>query len=133
MMRRSRDTLALALLVVRAWMALLIFDVVRLAGFGRIHRLVDRCPVRRSVKGTLSLEEIVWAVDEACVWYVKACACLQRSVVSTWMLRRRGFYASLVIGYRPIPFESHAWVEVGGVIVNDRPQYQKAFRVLERL
>jgi hypothetical protein len=116
MMRRSRDTLALALLVVRAWMALLIFDVVRLAGFGRIHRLVDRCPV-----------------DEACVWYVKACACLQRSVVSTWMLRRRGFYASLVIGYRPIPFESHAWVEVGGVIVNDRPQYQKAFRVLERL
>jgi hypothetical protein len=48
------------------------------------------------------------------------------------MLRRHGRSASLVIGYRPVPFESHAWVELDGLVVNDRPQYQKYFRVLER-
>ena len=33
----------------------------------------------------------------------------------------------------PLPFESHAWVEVDGRVVNDRPQYQRAFTVLDRL
>ncbi len=75
----------------------------------------------------------IWAVDEACVWYVKRAPCLQRSAVATRLLRRHGVPAELVIGYRPIPFESHAWVEVGGQIVNDRPQYKKFFAVLERL
>jgi hypothetical protein len=39
----------------------------------------------------------------------------------------------VVIGFRPVPVDSHAWVEVDGKVVNDRPQYQKHFRVLERL
>jgi hypothetical protein len=59
--------------------------------------------------------------------------CLQRSMVATWLLRRHGIAAKMVIGCRPLPFESHAWVEVDGCVVNDRPQYQRAFRVLERL
>ena len=67
------------------------------------------------------------------MWYVKRAACFQRSVVATWILRRHGHAASLVIGYRPIPFESHAWVEVDGLVVNDLPQYRKAFAVLDRL
>ena len=44
-----------------------------------------------------------------------------------------GIAAQTVIGCRPLPFESHAWVEVEGQIVNDRPQYQRAFQVLDRL
>jgi hypothetical protein len=58
---------------------------------------------------------------------------LQRSVVATWLLRHHGWRAELVIGCRPLPFESHAWVEVDGQVVNDRPQYQKVFTVLDRL
>jgi hypothetical protein len=73
------------------------------------------------------------AVEEACIWYFKRAYCLQRSSVTTWMLRRRGVAAQLVIGYRPVPVDSHAWVEVDGRVVNDRPQYQKFFRVLDRL
>ena len=33
--------------------------------------------------------------------------------------RRNGIAAQLVIGCRPLPFESHAWVEVDGRVVND--------------
>jgi len=120
-------------LAVQAWLCLIAFDVSRLAGFARAHRWLahQRPRVRRRMRSTA--DDIVWAVDEACVWYVKRAACLQRSAVATWLMRRHGIDAQLVIGYRPLPFESHAWVEVDGRIVNDRPQYQKAFTVLDRL
>jgi hypothetical protein len=124
--------LRLTALTTAAWLALAAFDAVRLAGFARIHGLVRRMPVRRS-PSRVPVDDIVWAVEEACVWYVKRCPCLQRSVVATWLLRRGGAPAQLVIGYRPVPFESHAWVEVHGIVVNDRPQYRKAFRILDRL
>src|SRR5690349_17400659 len=106
----------LMLLVVRAWIGLLVFDVARRLGFARMHALLRRCRAgRRRTDGTgneIVIDHIVWAVDEACVWYFARAACLQRSVVAAWLLRRHGIDAELVIGYRAIPFESHAWVEV---------------------
>ena len=122
----------LAMLTTQAWLGLLAFDVARLAGFARLcawlHR---RRPASRRHAATV--EDLVWSVDEACVWYVKRAACLQRSAVATWLLRRQGVAAEMVIGCRPLPFESHAWVEVDGRVVNDLPQYQRAFTVLDRL
>lgn len=127
-----RRALRLTHLTIEAWLALVAFDVVRLAGFAHIReRLRRRAPARRP-SGT-PVEEVVWSVEEACVWYVKRAACLQRSAVATWLLRRHGIDAQLVIGCRPLPFESHAWVEVDGQVVNDRPQYQRAFTVLDRV
>ena len=127
--------MALAALTIEAWAGLACFDAARLAGFAEIHRYIrHRGRARRTTPpGLVSPGSLVWAVDEACVWYFKPVFCLQRSAVATWMLRRHGFDGSLVIGYRPVPFESHAWVELDGLIVNDRPQYRKYFHVLERL
>jgi hypothetical protein len=122
-----------AWLTVCAWWGLVAFDLAVIRGFAGVHDAIRACPVRARWTGSHSIEEIVWAVDEACVWYVKSAACLQRSTVATWLLRRNGVRADLVIGYRPVPFESHAWVEVEGRVVNDRPQYQRFFAVLERL
>jgi len=121
-----------ARLTAHAWIALLAFDVALLAGFARVHDCLRRCR-QRPVSTVPAVADVVWAVNEACVWYLKRAACLQRSAVATWLLRRNGIPAELVIGYRPVPFESHAWVEVNGVVVNDRPQYQTAFCVLDRL
>lgn len=119
-------------LVAEAWLGLVAFDLVRLAGFRALHGAVRRRRTsgRRSWAGQA---DVLWSVEEACVWYWKRAACLQRSAVATWLLRTRGIAAELVIGFRPLPFESHAWVEVDGHVVNDRPQYQRAFRVLDRL
>jgi transglutaminase superfamily protein len=132
--RGARRVCRLGLLTGHAWLGLIAFDVARLAGFARVHDWVTRrrpSATRRRSRATV--DDIVWAVDEACVWYVRRAACLQRSVVATWLLRHYGLEAALVIGCRPLPFESHAWVEVDGRIVNDRPQYQKFFTVLDRL
>ncbi|MGH9160818.1 MAG: lasso peptide biosynthesis B2 protein [Vicinamibacteraceae bacterium] len=129
-----RSANRLAILTGHVWLGLLAFDVARLAGFARLHDWVRRYRVRECPKDAgLDAEDVVWAVEEACVWYVKRATCLQRSIVVTWLLRRHGFAAELVIGYRPIPFESHAWVELNGLVVNDRQQYKKFFEVLERL
>jgi Transglutaminase-like superfamily len=128
-----KKALRLVLLTGQAWLGLAAFDLAMLAGFAGVHQRVRSCRVRRRVANTPTVDEIVWAVDEACVWYVKRAPCLQRSAVGTRLLRRYGLQADLVIGYRPLPFESHAWVEVNGLVVNDRPQYQKYFAVLERL
>jgi hypothetical protein len=129
----ARRGLMLAQLTLRAWLGLVAFDLIVLTGFARAHTWVRRCRKRAAIDGPTSTDDVIWAVDEACVWYIKRAACLQRSSVATRLLRRRGWPAELVIGYRPTPFESHAWVEVAGVIVNDRPQYQKFFAVLERV
>ena len=116
----------------QAWLALAVFDIARPAGFARLCAWMRRRRPSSRPSGAAP-EDVVWSVDEACVWYVKRAACLQRSVVAAWLMRRHGIAAQLVIGCRPLPFESHAWVEVDGRVVNDLPQYQRAFVVLDRL
>ena len=121
----------LAWLTACAFAGLALFDAARILGFAGVHTWIAR-QRPRSVR-TTPPEDVVWAVDEACVWYVRRVLCLQRSAVAVWLLRRHGLPAHLVIGYRPIPFESHAWAELDGKVINDRPQYQNVFTVLDRL
>jgi len=70
------------------------------------------------------------AVSLAACLYWKPILCLQRSVCTVRLLRKHDVAARLVIGYRPAPFFSHAWVEVNGRIVNDSPTYRKRLQVL---
>jgi len=131
-MRISLHRLRVVGLVLYAWVALAAFDLLRPAGFARMNRWLSHArPKPGESWATTGI--VVWSVEEACVWYPKRAMCLQRSAVATWLLRRHGIAAEMVIGFRPLPFESHAWVEVDGQVVNDRPQYQRAFHVLDRL
>jgi len=70
------------------------------------------------------------AVSLAACLYWKPVLCLQRSVCIVQLLRKHDVVARLVIGYRPVPFFSHAWVEVNGRIVNDSPTYRERLQVL---
>jgi hypothetical protein len=123
----------LVLASICAYVGLLVFDVLSLAGFTLQHRLVRGCPRLSRTPDARTVARLCRAVDEACVWYPKQVFCFQRSAVATCLLRLRGVPAQLVIGYRPVPLDSHAWVEVDRQVVNDRPQYQKFFLVLDRL
>ena len=71
-------------------------------------------------------------MDCACVLYVKPVLCLQRSSATTLLLRRYGWKAEMVIGVQLMPFKSHAWVEVEGIVVNDKPYIPNLYQVLER-
>jgi hypothetical protein len=58
--------------------------------------------------------------------------CLQRSAATIILLRRHGWQAEMVIGAQLLPFQSHAWVEIGGNVVNDKPYINQIFQVLDR-
>jgi hypothetical protein len=123
--------MAYTLLVIHALCEMARYDLVNLtAGFQRISRQVahQRVAARASQEDTAAL--VCEAVCLAACFYFKPARCLQRSVVATRLLRKHGIDARLVIGYRPAPFFSHAWVEVDGRVVNDSPAYKERLHVL---
>lgn len=102
------------------------FDVINSArGFASVLSQLKRQSI--AVKSTTREWEqaICDAVLLATCFYFKPVLCLQRSVCTVRLLRRHGIAARLVIGYRPSPFFSHAWVEVDGRVVYGSPAYQK--------
>jgi hypothetical protein len=58
--------------------------------------------------------------------------CLQRSAATACLLRRYCVEAHMVIGAQQMPFKAHAWVEVGGRVVNDKPYVAEMYSVLDR-
>ena len=69
-------------------------------------------------------------VDLAIAFYPKRVQCLQRSVVTARMLRRKGIPADLIVGFRTDPFFAHAWIEVSGRVINDHAGYRKRLTIL---
>jgi hypothetical protein len=121
------------MLAVSAFFELLIYDLlVACGGFPVVRKAVlrTRCPVRKHSPAT---EEVVNAVDVASCFYFRPVRCLHRSFAAVRLLRRGGIAADLVIATRPVPFLSHAWVEVGNEIVNDLPGYKRKLSVIERI
>jgi Transglutaminase-like superfamily len=59
--------------------------------------------------------------------------CLEQSVVLLWLLARQGIPAQLRIGVRKQPeaLEAHAWVESGGVVLNDSADVSERYQPFE--
>jgi hypothetical protein len=119
--------------VLFAIMGLTFFDCILSAlSLEFLCRSVKAWPLRRKASRDQStlMGEICSAVEKACVWYPKKALCLQRSAVTTCILRSYGIPANLVVGVRPMPFLAHAWVEAEGSVVNDFPNVRKFYRML---
>jgi len=121
-------------LVAKALWELARYDLVTaLAGFRGVRRGLSqlRCtqPARCRAMETAICQAMVWAMS----LYCKPVKCLQRSVATARLLRKHRAYAQVVIGYRPVPFFSHAWVELDGEVVNDSPVYKQRLQILERV
>jgi hypothetical protein len=118
-------------LVVTALYELVRYDVIHLLVRRRgIERHLRTRTAARPAPTPADIAAIGHALRVAGCLYWKPVMCLQRSVCLVRLLRRRGIPARLVIGYRPAPFFSHAWVEVDGRVVNDSPAYRAQLRVL---
>lgn len=102
--------------------------IVALYGSGRILQQLRAQSITTPASDHEQL--ICDAVLLATCFYWKPVLCLQRAACTVRLLRRYGIVARLVIGYRPLPFFSHAWVEVDGRVVYGSPAYQKRLKPL---
>jgi hypothetical protein len=119
--------------VLLSWLLLLYFDwLMRFGGFARVHEVVRQQKVGSIPMTSHSDRSLAHAVDLACVFYFKRVLCLQRSAALAILLRHRGIDAEMIIGVQLLPFLSHAWVEVGGHVINDKPYIGQIFQVLDR-
>lgn len=122
-------------LVLESWFCLLYVDfLLYFCQFSGLHRVVEMKVVRRPRGGNLAITSrtICQAVDLASVFYFKQVLCLQHSAAATLLLRRHGCEAEMIIGAQMAPPKWHAWVEIEGVVVNDKPYMRDIYRVLNR-
>jgi hypothetical protein len=120
-------------MVLEGWLLLLYFDCVMcFREFRRLHEIVREQKASSTRTTSLTGEQLCHAVDLACVFYFKPVLCLQRSAATAVLMRRYGWHSEMVLGAQMLPFMSHAWVEVDGLVVNDKPYIGEIFQVLER-
>lgn len=106
--------------------------LVRLA-----RRRASRLPAADAMEVSRRLAWIVEVVARRGPWPAN---CLQRSVVLWWFLRRRGISSEIRIGVRRRPatasgsqgLDFHAWVELDGVVLNDRSDIRGRFATFDR-
>jgi hypothetical protein len=120
-------------LVLNAYMNLIKFDFYLVwRDFPALYQKVRQYPTAAHSSSTKSIEQICFAIDIACIWYRKEVLCLQRSAATACLLRRHGVPAEMIIGSQAMPFRAHAWVEVAGRVVNDKPYMPEVYQVLDR-
>jgi Transglutaminase-like superfamily len=124
--RRQRPT-------IESWRLLLFINLIMaFRSSETLRRIVrnQRVSLLSSSDG-LSCDELSNAMDLACVFYFKKVKCLQHSAATTLLLRRHGWSATMLTGARILPYEFHAWAQVGDKIVNDKPYMHEIYQVLE--
>lgn len=123
----------MSFLVLRAYLRLIQFDLYLARGnFQVLYDKVRGYPIRNMPAPVNTTEQICAAVDMACIWYWKEVLCLQRSAATACLLKRYGVSAQMMIGAQQMPFKAHAWVEVGGRAVNDKPYMREMYAVLDK-
>lgn len=117
----------------KALIGLLAFDLFGLGrNFSRLHRIVRNWPIATNIARPDVTDRVCQTFNYACAWYPKQARCLQRSAVTTCLLRNCGVPAQMVIGAQKLPFKAHAWVEVKGQALNERTDVQTIYGVWER-
>jgi len=120
-------------LVIEAYLWLIRFDLyLARRNFKALYEKVRSYPIGKKAEAADASAQICSAMDMACIWYWKEALCLQRSAATACLLKRYGIPAQLVIGAQQMPFKAHAWVEVEGRVVNDKPYVPEMYAVLDR-
>jgi hypothetical protein len=121
------------LAVLQAVLGLLLLDIfLVVSSLDAVFSRVKAWPVRRGdAKQNIRVSgQVCSAVERACVWYPRKAVCLERSIVTTCMLRSRGIAARLAVGVRSMPFLAHSWVETEGTVLNDFPRVKSFYQTI---
>ena len=121
------------MLFFRALLALFAYDVLNaFCRFETLYLMIKGWKVANGPAGQNAIDRVCTAVNYACVWYPKQALCLQRCFVTTYLLRKHGIVAQMVLGAQKLPFKAHAWVEVDGRAINERSNVQATYAIWDR-
>jgi hypothetical protein len=106
---------------------------LRFLGFARSVRIARRwARSRRAATIDARLvQSVCRRVAMAGVFYPGRARCLEQSLALYVLLRRRGVPVQLRLGVQPYPFNAHAWVELDGMALNERPETIRQFVPLQ--
>jgi hypothetical protein len=117
----------------KLFVALALFDFARLGkNFAALVDFVANWGVSPGQAEPTVIDVICNAINTAAVWYPKHVLCLQRSLITTCLLRSYGVQAQMVIGAQKLPFKAHAWVEISGKPINENIDVQAIYSVWDR-
>ena len=119
-----------------AWNGLVaVHFALRLLGYRRLVRLLARlspAPVRDAYQPRA--RRAARLIERVTAWRIKPPGrCLTRSILLWWSLRWMGIASLIRNGVRRNAggdLEFHAWVEQGGIVVNDSPDHIAGFEPL---
>lgn len=124
--------LALALLAIKA--------MLQVTGYARghswLHRMMSPGNFHPPPATIPSARELADRVRDADVRYsLSPGDCLSTSLLLSAYLRRHGYNPEVFLGVRTITgtFESHAWVAVDGVVLNDAADVAELYTPIRRL
>jgi hypothetical protein len=120
--------------VFESWLWLLVFEIVILVtGLRGLYWMLRKHRTRTIASDDRCSSSVMsHSIDLACVLYFKEVKCLQRSALAAFLLRRHGWNAELVLGAQLVPLKNHAWTEIDGEVINDKPYMHEMYQVLER-
>jgi hypothetical protein len=120
-------------LFAKALISLAAFDRLGFSSdFAAMCQFVRDWPTAPGPPSHEAVNQVCKAVNYACVWYPKRVLCLQRSAVTTCLLRACGVPAQMVMGAQKFPFKAHAWTEVNSSPINERRDVRKVYLLWER-
>lgn len=121
------------MLFFQALLMLLVYDILRaFRPFQTMYVTVKGWRIVGGPRRPDITQRVCTAVNYSCIWYPKRALCLQRSFVTTYLLRKHGVSARMVFGAQKMPFKAHAWVEVEGEAINERSNVQAIYAVWDR-
>lgn len=121
-------------LLLESWLLLFYIDLVmKFQGLEALHSIVRGSrTIPIAGVSSPSNELLCRSMDYACVFYFKRVLCLQRSAATAIIFRRYGRPAVMITGVQILPFRSHAWIEIQGDVVNDKPYMREIYQVLDQ-
>jgi transglutaminase superfamily protein len=128
----SKGGIGMSLYLQALWQLLRFEYYIQRGNFGLLHRKVREYSVHVAESRDEDTDRICRAIDIVCILYPKHILCLQRSAASACLLRQHGLPAKMMLGVQQLPFRAHAWVEVDGHVVNDKPYTLEIYTVLDR-
>jgi hypothetical protein len=109
--------------------------VIRIFGFPGARVFLGRIPTIHGATADMQRAVVVrvcGAVSQALGFRLTPAMCLRRATAAATLLRLMGVRATVVIGVQRLPFAAHAWAEVDGQVVTERPGWVHDYHVIDR-